>query len=289
MPPLDASVGAVVRVYTPESPVRHPGRLARHALDDIAAARPLAWRLAVRDISALYRQALLGYVWAVLPVAMLTLVWVALNRSAVVEISTGTIPYAVFALTGTVFWQLFLDALNAPLSQLTANKSVLVRVRFPPEALLLSGIIQVTFSFVLKLVLLAVVIVAYDVHVAWTAPFVLAPAAAIVCLGTVVGVAFAPLGVLYRDVQQVLLAIVTPLLFLTPVFYPRPASGAAATLMRYNPLTPLFEMTRGLLFGVGPRPWMAFLLVFFGAIGIAIAAWIVLRIAMPLLIERMEA
>src|SRR5207302_4710330 len=52
------------------------------------------------------------------------------------------LPYAVYALTGSIFWFLFVDALNAPLRQLNSNRSMLNRVNFPPEALILSGIGQ---------------------------------------------------------------------------------------------------------------------------------------------------
>ena len=73
---------AAVRVYTPESPIKHPTRLLADSLRELRVARAIAWRLALRDISAQYRQTLLGYVWAVLPAAIITLVWVALDHAS---------------------------------------------------------------------------------------------------------------------------------------------------------------------------------------------------------------
>ena len=40
--------------------------------------------------------------------------WVALNSAGVVNIKSGDVPYVAYVLAGTIFWQLFLDALNAP-------------------------------------------------------------------------------------------------------------------------------------------------------------------------------
>ena len=40
------------RIYTPASPLAQPGLLWREMLQDLWAGRELAWRLAVRDISA---------------------------------------------------------------------------------------------------------------------------------------------------------------------------------------------------------------------------------------------
>ena len=59
--------GHSITVYTPESPLKNPGRLLRAMFRDVLAARELAWRLFVRDLSAQYRQTYLGYVWAFLP------------------------------------------------------------------------------------------------------------------------------------------------------------------------------------------------------------------------------
>ena len=60
----------VVTVYTPDSSLSHPLVMAREMFRDLFASRELAWRLAVRDIRAQYRQAFLGIFWAfILPLA----------------------------------------------------------------------------------------------------------------------------------------------------------------------------------------------------------------------------
>jgi hypothetical protein len=51
-----------VTVYSPESQMRHPLDLVRAMFRDAWGARGLAWRLFVRDNSALYRQSLLGVI-----------------------------------------------------------------------------------------------------------------------------------------------------------------------------------------------------------------------------------
>ena len=74
-------------VYTPDSSLRHPIRLIKDMLRDLFAGRELAWRLAVRDISAQYRQTALGILWIfILPLAH-TLTWIFLSSSGIVKIS----------------------------------------------------------------------------------------------------------------------------------------------------------------------------------------------------------
>ena len=51
---------------------------------DLAASRELAWRLFMRDLSARYRQSLLGYVWAFLPPLAATIPFVFLQITGLV-------------------------------------------------------------------------------------------------------------------------------------------------------------------------------------------------------------
>ena len=276
------------RIYTPGSPIRRPRELLLGMARGVRDSRSLAWRLAVRDISAQYRQTSLGYLWSVAPPLANTLVWAILNGSQIVQINTGKLPYVVFALTGTIYWQLFFDALNAPLRQLGLNRSMLNRVNFPPEALLLSGLLQVLFSFAIKLVLLGVILAVYQVPLASTAALFFVPALALIAAGSAIGMFLAPIGLLYKDVDQILAVIVGPLMLFTPVVYTQATIGFLAHLMNINPLTPLFTTLRALLYG-GNIPGAAFLAVSTVAILLSLMCWMIYRLAMPILIERIEA
>lgn len=112
-----------VTAYTPDSRLQHPARMLREMLSDLWAGRELAWRLAVRDISAQYRQAFLGLLWAfILPLAN-TLTWIFLQGSGVVRMGETALPYAVYVFTGTMLWAIFMEALNAPLKQTESARS----------------------------------------------------------------------------------------------------------------------------------------------------------------------
>ncbi|MCK4944376.1 MAG: ABC transporter permease, partial [Candidatus Aminicenantes bacterium] len=63
-------------VYTPASQLAHPMRLVKTMWSDLMASRGLAWRLLIRDISAQYRQTILGYLWAFIPPIFTTLIFV---------------------------------------------------------------------------------------------------------------------------------------------------------------------------------------------------------------------
>ena len=277
------------RVYLPDSPLCTPLRFFTTIATDARAARILAWRLFVRDISAQYRQTAFGYLWAALPAVFTALVWFALQAVGIINVKTGSVPYIAYVLTGTIFWQTFLDALNAPLKQVTQNLSMLSRVNFPTEALIASGMAQVLFSFLIKVVVLAVVLAATGAPVKWTAPGALLAGIALLAFGSALGILLLPLGMLYQDIQQGLNVVVAPLMFLTPVLYPASSAGVLAKVIRVNPLTPVFEVLREFLFG-GIGPYMVeFGIVFGVTLVIAVLGWLVYRLSLPMLIERIQA
>src|SRR5215208_1993038 len=138
--------------YTPESPLRQPARFIREMVADLWASRELARRLFVRDVSAQYRNSLLGYVWVFAPPVLASAPFIYLNSAGVLSLGDTPIPYPVYATVGTVIWQTFVDALNSPLRTAIAARSMLTRINFPREAILLSGLMQVGFSFLVRLV-----------------------------------------------------------------------------------------------------------------------------------------
>jgi homopolymeric O-antigen transport system permease protein len=285
----DRTAFPTTRVYTPDSPLRSPGAFLGGVARDVRAARILAWRLFVRDTSAQYRQTAFGYLWAALPAVFTALVWFALQAVGVINVKTGSVPYIAYVLTGTIFWQTFIDALNAPLKQLTQNLSMLSRVNFPTEALIGAGVAQVLFSFLIRAVVLAVVLAATSAPVKWTAPAALLPGFALIAFGTVLGILLLPLGMLYQDIQQGLMVVVAPLMFLTPVLYPASSAGQLEMVIHVNPLTAPFEVLREFLFG-GIGPYMTEFGIVFGVTLFVVGfAWLVFRLSLPMLIERIQA
>jgi len=67
---------------------------------DLIESRELAWRLFVRDISAQYRQSILGYVWVFIPPLVASLPFVYLNAQGIVRFEATPIPYAAYAIVG---------------------------------------------------------------------------------------------------------------------------------------------------------------------------------------------
>jgi len=274
-------------IYTPESPLRHPGRLLREMFRDLVASRELAWRLFIRDISALYRQSILGYIWAFLPAIATTLAFTYLNSQNVLRVGDTSIPYPAFVMVGTLLWQTFVDALNSPLKVVQSAKDMLVKINFPREALILGGIAEVLFNALIRITLLIPVFLYYRVPFSGTMAWASIGILALILLGLAFGMLITPLGMLYGDVGRGVIMISGFWMLLTPVVYPIPKVGTAALLAQWNPVSPVLQTSREWLTGQSLTHIDGFFTVSFAALAALFLTWILFRLSMPIIIERM--
>ena len=276
-------------VYSPDSELLSFVKLLRGMWRDLLSSRDLAWRLLVRNISAQYRQSFLGYAWAFVPPIVTTAIWVFLNSQKILGIEDTGIPYPVFVLSGTVLWQTFVEALNSPLQMVTQAKSMLTKINFPREALILTGIGQIIFNFAIRALLLIIVIWWFGVSPHTSLLLVPFGVIALIGFGIALGLLLTPLGMLYQDVGKILGFGTHVLFFLTPIIYPVPQSSWAAILVKLNPVTPLLQTTRDWLTTGQASQLHGFYLVCAISLVLLFAAWVLFRIAMPHLISRMSA
>lgn len=274
-------------VYTPDSLLINPVVMARDMFRELLSCRELAWRLAVRDISAQYRQTFFGFLWAIILPLANTLAWIFLSRSGVVTMSETTLPYPIYVFTGTMLWAIFMDALNAPLQMTTASKGMLAKIHFPREALLVAGIYQTLFNASTKVALLIGTLLVLGFYPGWGLLLFPLGIFSLILVGTTIGLLITPVGLLYTDVGKAIPLLMQFLMYLTPVVFPMPKEGWAATLFQLNPLTPLILTARDWLTGFSPEHLSYFLLVNVVAAFLLFIFWIVFRLAMPILIERM--
>ena len=278
-----------VTIYTPESQLRTPGRLLRLMARDFLAGRELAWRLFIRDISARYRQSILGIFWAFFPPILTGLLFIFLQAKKIVYVGSTDIPYPVFVLVGTTLWQLFTESLNAPIQSINGAKSLLSKINFPWEALILAAFYNVIFNLLIKSAILACVLLFFRVEVTWA--ILLSPFAVImlIILGMTLGLLITPLGMIYSDFLSAL-SVATPLwFFITPVVYSVPQAFPYSLVAILNPVSPILIAARDLLTIGHMTNVMPFFAVSAVTLFALLIAWLLYRLAMPILIQRMSS
>ncbi|MEZ4805924.1 MAG: ABC transporter permease [Flavobacteriales bacterium] len=256
---------------------------------DLKSSGELAWRLARRDISALYRQSFLGYLWAFIMPLATTMAWVFLNASGIVRVAETGIPYPVYVLTGTMIWQMFVEALQAPLQQVTMAKTMLTKLKFPRESLILSGMFKWLFNVVIKLIIIVPVLVYFGIEVGSHQFLVPVAILAILIVGTAIGLLLAPLGLLYTDIGRAIPIAAQFAMYITPVVFAMPEGGLTAKLFHLNFMTPLVLNARAWLTGMESVMVPYFIGVSLGAVLLLFVGWLLYRVTMPVLIERMSS
>lgn len=275
--------------YTAKSKLSKPWLLLKDMMFDLRASRFIAYRLFQRDIKAKYRQALLGYFWAFVPSIVVAFGLVAASRANVISIGETNLPYPAYVMLSMVLWQTFVEALNAPLQSITESKSMLAKINFPRESIVLAKVLEVFFNFLVKLILVVLLYFFYEMPITWKAVFAFVGVFQLVLLGTFLGLLIAPLGAIYQDISRTVSVGTTVLFLITPVVYPEPKTGLFATIVSMNPVTPLLVATRdlattGIVSNLGPVMTVSLVSI----VGF-LATWVVFRLSIPYVIERMPS
>jgi lipopolysaccharide transport system permease protein len=281
-----------IRVYSPEPALKHPGVFFRDMFKDISSSGELAMALAKRDISAQYRQSILGYVWAFLPVLGTTFVFLFLKSGGAFETGASGMAYPVYVFVGTMLWQLFADAVNGPLKMVTTSRAMLVKINFPREALILGGMLMTGFNFVIRLIILIPAlgyfawkgVYTFEISSLWLFPL---GALSIVILGYTIGILLTPLGMLYKDIQMAMTMIMMFWMFISPVIVSIPESGLVSEVMKWNPVSPLLDTTRSWLVGIEPMLIGHYIGVMIISLVFLMIGWILYRVALPHIIARL--
>lgn len=278
-----------VVIYSPEALVLAPGKLARGMLADLRSSHGLAWQLARRDVKAQYRGSLLGVLWAFITPVVNSAVWIFLSTAGIVRIADTGLPYPAYVFSGTILWQLFAEALVNPIGQVTAAKSMLAKLNFPRESLIMAGFWKLLFGAGIKLLVLVPALLLLGVQPDWRIVLVPLVMLAIALLGLAVGLLLTPVGMLYGDVARALPLATQLLMYLTPVVFAMPSGGVMERLFMLNPMTSLVLTARAWATGMEatmlvPMAWVLAVTVIMLLLG-----WLAYRITMPVIVERMSS
>lgn len=279
-------------VYNSKPALKSPGQFFCQMRQDVVGSLELAVVLASRDIRALYRQTLFGYIWAFLPLLGTTGVFMLLRSGGAFTTADSGLAYPVFLLVGSTLWQVFSDSVHGPLKMMVSSRTMITKINFPKEALIFAGILVTLFNFLVRLSILIPALLFFawkGLYTFYWSSIVLFPigVVGIILLGYGIGVAITPLGLLYKDVSLGISMLLMFWMFLTPVVFTIPDSGLVAGVMKWNPVSPMIDTARAWLVGTEPALASNFFIVLLCSIAGLFIGWVVCRVSMPHVIERL--
>src|SRR5215475_12940677 len=141
----------------------------------------------------------IGAAWAILNPLLTALIF-AVVFGKLARISSGDLPYIVFAFAGFLPWTYFSQALTRCGASLVNNAQLITKVYFPRLMILVAGVTTPAVDFALSLLSMFGLMVWFGVSPSWNllALPVFLLLAAVIALA--VGLWLAPLNVRFRDV-----------------------------------------------------------------------------------------
>lgn len=217
--------------------------------------RELLYFLALREIKAKYKQSVLGISWAVLqPLSMMVVMTVVFSVFA--RLPSNGVPYAIFAFCALLPWTFFSGTLGRSTGSLLSNQSLVKKVYFPREILVLAVVASALVDLAIGCLLFTGLL--WYFHIPLTAYALLALPIFLIQLCFVLGVAFilSPLNVFYRDVGHVIPLLTQIWMFASPIVYPMSmVPPHLRTVYSLNPMAGVIDgYRRTILHGAMPDP-----------------------------------
>ena len=236
-----------IKRYCPDQNKGWGLRVWHEMFSELVDNHELVWRLFLRNFKAKYRQTVLGFLWALIMPLLAVGTFVFLNRAGVLNIGKVDIPYPAYALLGLTVWHIFAGGLRACSNSIVAGGSMVVKINFPKEALVLSSLGEALVETLVRLALTVFVFAIYKVVPAWTA--ILFPLTLIPLLLFTLGLGFmlSILNAVFRDVANIVSLSSTFLLFIKPILYTEPKASFFKAFTIFNPLAALVSGPRDLV------------------------------------------
>jgi lipopolysaccharide transport system permease protein len=267
--------------YSAAPELRRPARFLAAAVSDLRASLPIGWRLFRSNLRVRFRRSWFGYVWLLVPALGIAALSAFIQARRIVSFAPTDLPYPLFVLSGIILWQLFGEALNAPMQQLQAGRQLITRSRVPHEALVLAGLFELLLNAAIRLAVLVAALVAFALPFAPSMLLVPLGFVTLAVLGLSIGLLLAPIGSLYDDIGRGITMLLSFGFFLTPIVYPIPADSP----LRFNPVSPILGTVRNWMDGAGPAP--GFYAVPAGGAALLVFAWLFYRLARPHFVSRL--
>ena len=223
---------------------KHPLIAPITTISELKSNRFLVRNLIRREVRGQYRNAALGYAWAVIEPALLAVVYWFLF---IMLSGNPDKMYAAWVLVGVIVWSCFAKSLNGATNSLTKNVRTMHLVYFPraifPVASVGANIIVTMMSCLVMVPIILVYDLPITFHLIWVPLGVFM--AAFMALG--IGMMVAPLNCIQRDVQHLIRFVTRAGFFVSPVMWTAEMAmerGAWGEGALWNPMVVPITMVR---------------------------------------------
>ena len=201
--------------------------------------------LTKKELKVRYKRSFLGYLWSVAnPLALALVFFIAFKIVMKIQIEN----YTLFLISGLFPWQWFSTSVNSSAMVFVNNASLIKKVSFHREALVLATVLNDMLHFVLSVPVIVIFLFYYGKAptASWLVGFPLL--LLIQCILTFgLSVAVSAVNLFFRDMERIVMIFTTLMFYVTPVIYSEDmVPPKYRALILYNPLSAVMLSWRNL-------------------------------------------
>lgn len=232
--------------------VIEPDRAEKNYWRDLWLYRELFYILSWRDISARYKQTVIGIVWALIRPLLTMIVFTFIFGKLAKLPTEGSAPYAIMVYAAMLPWQFFAASLTESSNSLVSNAPLISKVYFPRMIIPTSSIITCFIDFLISFGILLVLMIYYrfapTVHILALPVFLFMAFAASLGMGLFI----TSLNVKYRDFRYVVPFFVQFGMYVSPVGFSSSIIPEQYRLLySLNPMVAVIDGFRWAIIGQG--------------------------------------
>ncbi len=201
--------------------------------------------LTQKELKVRYKRSILGYLWSIgNPLALALVFFVAFKIFMKIPIEN----YTLFLIAGLFPWQWFLNSVNSSATVFIGNATLIKKVHFRHEVLIVATILNDMLHFMLSIPVIILFLYIYGLQpsVLWIGGI---PVLLIVQFTITMGfsLAISTLNLFFRDIERIVFIFTSLMFYMTPIIYSEEmVPPAFKTLILSNPLSMLFISWRNL-------------------------------------------
>lgn len=235
-------------------------------LKEILQYRDLIFLFVKRNFVSMYKQTLLGPLWAVIQPLFTTVVF-TLVFGNIAGLAADGVPSFIFYLSGTILWTYFNQCLTQTANTFLANRGTMGKVYFPRLVMPISTVISNLISLSIQFVFLVIFLIYYVITNQGCHPnlFILMTPLIILQLALLslgCGIIISALTTKYRDLTMLVGFGMQLWMYATPIAYDMNSMAVFApggkfhTLYMLNPVTSIVSLFRYAYLGLGNIEWI---------------------------------
>lgn len=213
---------------------------------DFWTYRDLLYQITLRDIRIRYKQAVMGFGWAIFMPALVVLAGL-LIKLAMANFAGRPLQSSDIAslMVKALPWSFFVGAIGFASASLLANIALVTKVYLPREVFPVAATVAQAFDTSISGVVLLIALPFLSVQLSWALLWVPVLAVCLFLFTTGVGLFLSCANLFFRDVKYIVQVLLTFGIFFTPVIFDASMVGPTASrLIMLNPLSPFLEGLR---------------------------------------------